>query len=63
MFKRWIAGFATFLFCTTAAGCEITASAFVQQEWNTDPRVFSKPDGLAKAEVKITRLIGKDAKK
>lgn len=44
------------------AGCEITASAYLQQEWNTDPRVFSKPDGLAKAEIKITRLIGKDAK-
>lgn len=53
----------TGLILISGAGCEITATAYVQQEWNTDPRVFSKPDGLAKAEVKITRLIGKDAKK
>jgi len=43
-------------------GCELTATAYVEQRWTTDPRMKS-PDGSAKAEVKITRLIGKDRKK
>jgi hypothetical protein len=61
--KRWIATALFLLACGSSAGCEITASAYVQQEWSTDPRVFTKPDGLAKAEIKISRLTGKDAKR
>lgn len=43
-------------------GCELTATAYVEQRWVSDPHAKS-PDGSAKAEVKITRLIGKDRKK
>lgn len=44
------------------AGCELTASAFVQQEFNTDPRVFTKPNGLARVEIKAVKVVGWDAK-
>jgi hypothetical protein len=47
----------------TSAGCELTATVFVQQEYNTNPHLHSKPDGLAKAEIKVTKLTGKDVKK
>lgn len=45
------------------AGCEITASMYVQKDWNTDPARFDKNDLTTKAEVKITKLIGNDAKR
>lgn len=63
MSKRWIAALIVMLGCTSSAGCEITASAVVQQEWRTDSLVNGKPDGLAKAEIKITRLVGRDKKR
>jgi hypothetical protein len=53
---RWIAAV---LVLASLTGCEITASAYVQQEYNTDPRVFSKPDGVARVEVKIVKTIGR----
>jgi hypothetical protein len=61
--RRWIALAATAGFLITSIGCEITASAYVQQEYNTNPRVFDKPDGLVKAEIKVSRLVGKDGVK
>lgn len=45
----------------SSTGCEITATAYVQQEYRVDPHI-GKPDGVARAEVKITRLVGRDAK-
>lgn len=43
-------------------GCELTATAYVEQRWTNDPHMKS-PDGSAKAEIKVTRLIGRDKKK
>jgi hypothetical protein len=63
MHKRWIAAVAVFLVSASSAGCEITASAYIQHDLNSNPRVFDKPDGLVKAEIKVTRLIGRDAKR
>lgn len=62
MLKRWIAAATMFLVAASSAGCEITASAFVQQEYSINPRL-DKPDGLARAEIKIARLVGRDARK
>lgn len=45
-----------------STGCELTATAYVQQEYRVDPGI-GKPDGVARAEVKITRLVGRDAKR
>lgn len=63
MFKRWIAIPIALFACTIPTGCEITVSAYVQQEYNTDPRVYSKPDGAARAEIKVTRNIGRKSGK
>ena len=41
------------------SGCELTATAYVEQRWVNDPHLKS-PDGSAKAEIKVTRLIGRD---
>lgn len=63
MFKRWIAAVVVLLAAASSAGCEITASAYVQHDLNSNPRVLDKPDGLVRAEIKITKLIGRDGKK
>lgn len=44
------------------SGCELTATAYVEQRWVSDPH-FKSPDGSAKAEIKVTRLIGRDKKR
>ena len=45
-----------------AAGCELTASLYIQQEYRSVEHL-AKPDGLAKAEIKVSKLIGRDAPK
>jgi len=44
-------------------GCEVVLSAFVQKDWNTDPVHFKDKDLTSKIELKVTKLIGADAKK
>lgn len=45
-----------------AAGCEVTASAYVQKDWRTDARLYATNDLVTKAEIKVTRLVGRDAR-
>lgn len=63
MARRGIALATTAGILVSSAGCEITASAYVQHDLNSNPRVFDHPDGLVKAEIKVVRLVGRDAKK
>lgn len=49
-------------FLASSLGCELTATAYVEQRWVSDPH-FKSPDGSAKAEIKITRLVGRDKPK
>jgi hypothetical protein len=43
------------------AGCEITASAYVEHDFR-DPSHPAFKEGLARAEIKVSRLVGRDAK-
>jgi hypothetical protein len=63
MARRWIAIAGTAVALVSSAGCEITASAYVQHDLNSNPRVLDHPDGLVKAEIKVVRLTGRDARK
>ena len=47
----------------TVAGCEITASAYVQKDWNTDHSLYKNNDMVTKFELKASKLVGVDAKK
>lgn len=42
-------------------GCEVTASVYLQKDWNTAPEVFKANDLITKCELKVTRRLGADA--
>ena len=37
-------------------------AAYIEQKWVSDP-LMKSPDGSAKAEIKVTRLIGRNKKR
>lgn len=63
MSARKLASIVALLIMPTMVGCEITASMYVQKDWNTDPSMYKANDMVTKAEVKVTKLVGRDAKK
>lgn len=63
MARKPFAVAAVVLMTVAIAGCEITASVYVQKDWNTDPGMYKANDMITKAEIKATRNLGKEARK
>lgn len=52
------------LLLSTTAGCELVASASLEKQWQTESwaEKSNRPDLVTRAEVKMTKVVGRDAK-
>ena len=48
------------MLCLLLSGCSVTAGVYLEKDWQTDAKLYNKPDLRSKIKLEVTRDFEKD---